>query len=99
MFDVVNRTVREICNARNRSKSKGELEVYDVTYSPEEFRTEMKNHGFEVISFVPVIRHFELPSWVTRHLDRRIGQWAHRLVRFMETIPSTDPIEWVVLCR
>ncbi len=99
MFDVVNRTVREKRDARNRNKAKQELEVYDVTYTPAEFSAEMKSHGFEVISFVPVIRHFELQSWVTRRLDRRIGQWAHRLVRVMETIPSANPLEWVVLCR
>lgn len=99
MFDVVNRTVREKRDALNRNKAKQELEVYDVTYTPEEFSAEMKNHGFEVISFVPVIQHFEWQSWVTRKLDQRIGQWAHRLVRFLETIPSADPLEWVVLCR
>jgi SAM-dependent methyltransferase len=99
MFDVVNRTVREKRDARNRNKAKQELEVYDVTYTPAEFTAEMKNHGFEVLAFKPVIQHFELQSWVTRQLDRRLGQWAHRLVRVMEAIPSADPLEWVVLCR
>lgn len=99
MFDVVNRTVREKRDARNRNKAKQELEVYDVTYTQAEFTAEMKRHGFEVLAFKPVIKHFELQSWVTRQLDRRLGQWAHRLVRVMEAIPSAEPLEWVVLCR
>ena len=56
MFDVVNRTVREKRDAQNRDKAKQELEVYDVTYTPEEFRAEMKSHGFDVISFMPVMQ-------------------------------------------
>jgi len=99
MFDVVNRTVREKVDAQNASKPPGSLDVYDVTYSPEDFREEMKAHGFEVISFVPTIRFFELQLWVSCTLDRRLGTWADRLVRFLEKFPSSQPLEWVALCR
>jgi len=99
MLDVVNRTVRQKIEAKKQKKMKGTLEVYDVTYSPEDFREEMNVHGFEVISFVPVIKHFELQTWVSATLDHRLGRWSDRLVRFLETLQSSHPLEWIALCR
>ncbi len=99
MFDVVNRTVRQKLDAKRRSKSAGELDVYDVTYSADEFNQEMDDHGFEVLSLVPVIRHFGFQSWISYTLDHRIGKRAHNLVRFLECLPSANPLEWIALCR
>jgi len=99
MFDVVNRTVRQKLDAKRRSKSAGELDVYDATYSADEFNQEMDDHGFEVLSLVPVIRHFSFQSWISYTLDHRIGKRAHNLVRFLECLPSSTPLEWIALCR
>jgi len=99
MFDVVNRTVRQKLDVKRRSKSAGELDVYDVTYSADEFNQEMDDHGFEVLSLVPVIRHFGFQSWISYTLDHRIGKWSHNLVGFLECLPSANPLEWIALCR
>ena len=99
MFDVVNRTVRQKLDAKRRSKPAGTLDVYDVTYSADEFNQEMDDHGFEVLSLVPVIRHFSFQSWISYTLDHRIGKSAHNLVRFLECLPSSTPLEWIALCR
>jgi len=99
MFDVVNRTVREKLDARNPKKGCGELEVYDVTYSETDFQKEMEKYGFEVLSLMPVIGHFDWQTWISYTLDRRIGKWADRLVRLIEFLPSSHPLEWIALCR
>ncbi|MCH7614312.1 MAG: class I SAM-dependent methyltransferase [Nitrospinae bacterium] len=99
MFDVVNKEVRQKIDARKNSESNGELDVYDVTYSVEEFSQEMADHGFTVLFLKPVIRQFELQSWISYTFDRRIGKWADCLVRLLEKIPSPNPLEWIALSR
>jgi cyclopropane fatty-acyl-phospholipid synthase-like methyltransferase len=99
MFDVVNRTVREKLDAQQPSKPPGELDVYDETYSPETFRQEMQAHGFEVLRLVPVMTHFTLQSSISYRLDRHLPMISDLLVRMLEKIPSTQPLEWIALCR
>jgi len=99
MFDVVNRTVRQKLDAKRRTKSAGELDVYDATYSADEFNQEMNDHGFEVLSLVPVIRHFSFQSWISYTLDHRIGKGSRALVCLIECLPSANPLEWIALCR
>jgi len=99
MFDVVNKSVRQKLDANKDSKPSGELDVYDMTYSVEEFSQEMTTHGFTVIFLKPVIRHFALQSWMSYMLDHRIRKWADGLVQLLEKIPSSNPLEWIALCR
>ena len=99
MFDVVNRTVRQTLDAKRPAKPSGELEVYDVTYSPTDFQEEMESHGFEVLSLEPVVKHFDLQTWVSYSLGPRIGPLTDPLVRLIELLPSSEPLEWITLCR
>ena len=99
MLDVVNRTVRQKLDAKQPSRSPGELDVYDETYSPETFRQEMQAHGFEVLRLVPVVTHFALQSSISYRLDHRLPTVSDLLVRMLEKMPSTQPLEWVALCR
>lgn len=99
MLDVVNRTMRERIEGEQNKKAPGELSVYDVTYIPSEFEKEMREHGFTVKRLVPVVRHFPLQTWISATLDRRISGVAFPLVRLLETIPSTTPLEWIAWCQ
>ncbi|RMH04074.1 MAG: class I SAM-dependent methyltransferase [Nitrospirae bacterium] len=99
MFDVVNKTVRERLDAKQDSRPNGQLNVYDVTYLPEEFCREIQQHGFLLRSLCPVLRHFGLQSWISYRLDHRLGIWADRLVRLLERLPSSQPLEWIALCQ
>lgn len=99
MLDVVNQTVRQKLDAKQPARSPGELEVYDETYSPQTFRQEMQAHGFELLSLVPVMTHFALQSSVSYRLDHRLPAVSDLLVRMLEKVPSTQPLEWVALCR
>ena len=99
MFDVVNRTVRQKLDAKQGDRPKDDLNVYDVTYSPAEFRWEMERHGFSVVSLKPVLQHFELQTWISYTFDHRWRKMADVAVRFLEKWPSHEPLEWVALCR
>lgn len=80
------------------NKSSGELEVYDVTYTPDEFIKEMHAHGFEVISLIPVLRHFMVQSWISYTFDHRLGIWAENAVHRLENISFENPLEWIAIC-
>ena len=58
MLDVVNRDVRQVLDAKHSHHPSNELDVFDVTFSPEEFSQEMSAHRFSVVSLTPVVRHF-----------------------------------------
>jgi 2-polyprenyl-3-methyl-5-hydroxy-6-metoxy-1,4-benzoquinol methylase len=99
MLDVVNRTVKQKLDAKQPSRPHGELDVYDETYSPETFRQEMQTHGFEVLRLVPVMTHFAPQSSISYRLDHRFPTVSDLLVCMLEKVPSTQPLEWVALCR
>jgi SAM-dependent methyltransferase len=98
MFDVVNATVRARIDAA-APKPADELPVYDADYSEQSFIDEMARNGFEVLSMTPVIRHFMVQAALSHKLDHRLPGLAPHLVRAVERIPSTQPLEWVALMR
>jgi SAM-dependent methyltransferase len=97
MLDVVNRHVRDRLDAQRPSSCSDALEVYDVTYSPEEFRCEMETYGFAVISMQPVIRYFDIQSWISYTFNRRAANFATLVVNTIEQFPSKSPLEWIAL--
>jgi hypothetical protein len=99
MLDVVNHTVRQKLDAKQPTKPSGELDIYDATYTAEAFRQEMQTYGFQVLRLVPVIAHFVLQSWVSYRLDHRCAILSDKLVRTLEQVPSSQPLEWVALCQ
>jgi len=98
VFDVVNRVIRARIDGDARPSSPDELAVYDATYSSAELKVEMKDHGFETLRLVPVIRHFGLQSRLSHKLVRASAPVPDALVRFLEVIPSNQPLEWVAVC-
>jgi ubiquinone/menaquinone biosynthesis C-methylase UbiE len=98
MFDVVNKALRDQLDAKYPRKT-GELEVYDETYTPDTFRQEMKEYGFQVLRLTPVLKHFPLQSWTSYRLNRRLRALSSVLVRSIEHIPSRQPLEWIALCK
>jgi len=99
MLDVVNRFIREKLDVKNDNKPKGELDVYDMTYSEKEFREEINTYGFEVLSMTPLLSLFELQSWLSYKFDKYINKLIYMVVFLLERIPSQNPLEWVALCR
>lgn len=99
MLDVVNQTVRQRADAKQPAVPEGELAVYDATYTSASFHQEMLAHGFDVVHMTPVVAHFTLQSWMSYRLDRRWHALARWTVQTLEHVPSTQPLEWVVLCR
>lgn len=99
LFDVVNKPLYCKLNAGARGTSANALPVYDVSYTENEFRGELKSNGFEVIRMIPVLRHFRLQSWISSKLDDVIAPTSSRIVRLLESIPSRNPLEWIAVCR
>ena len=99
MLDVVNRAVRQKLDAKRPARSQGDLDIYDATYSVQTFCQEMQTYGFEVLRLEPVLAYFGLQSWVSYRLDHRLVAVADMLVRVLEQVPSSQPLEWIALCR
>jgi hypothetical protein len=99
MLDVVNRHARQRLDRKYGAASEHGLQVFDATYSPEEFRRELTAYGFEVSSLTPVLRCFELQSRISGMLDHRLATLATLAVRLLERVPVRNPLEWVALCR
>ncbi len=99
IFDVVNRTARARARAATKATAEGSLPVYDAIYTEDEFRREMDDSGFEVLSLHPVLRRFGLQSWISYKIDRRVRPLANLLVRALESIPGGKPLEWVAVAR
>jgi hypothetical protein len=75
------------------------LSVYDATYTPESFRAEMLQHGFEVEGLHPVLNHFGVQSWLSYKGDDVAPAVVDALVRGLELVPSSEPLEWVAVCK
>ena len=84
---------------RNDSGEYESLPVYDVLYTEEEFRAEMDQCGFDVVSMHPVLRHFELQSWISYRGDTRIRPLSSLIVRSLEAMPGGAPLEWVAVVK
>jgi SAM-dependent methyltransferase len=99
MLDVVNRKVRQWLDAKQPAKPQGELDVYDETYSAKTFAEEMASCGFETVRLAPAVRHFALQSWLSFRLDHRCASVSHFMIYALEKVPSSQPLEWIALCR
>jgi SAM-dependent methyltransferase len=99
MLDVVNRQVRERVDAKTLQSSNAQLQVYDVTYTLDEFRQEIENYGFSLISMIPVVRNFHLQSLVSYTLDHRSKKLSKLIVYTLEFLPSKNPLEWIAVAQ
>jgi len=99
MFDVVNKQVRAKLESKAKLPSKDSLLVYDVTYTESEFKKEMKDFGFEVLSLTPVLTHFTLQSLISSKLDDVVPKLSDTTVNLLERIPNRNPLEWIALCK
>ena len=73
--------------------------MYDVCYSEKSFKEEVSNFGFEVLYLVPIINYFFMQSWLSYKFDSHMKNLCYRSVKFLERIPSKNPLEWVAVCR
>ena len=103
IFDVVGKRMRNRIESRitpdQISQMKGRLSVYDVRYEEGEFRSEMADHGFEVVSMKPVVKHYFWQTMLSHRLDHRLPRLAQCLVNAVESLPSSRPLEWIAVCK
>ncbi len=74
--------------------------VYDKLYLRNELAEELRQNGFLIIRFYPVLRHFWLQALLSRPFKFfRMDGSAEKIVAWLEKFPSREPYQWVVLCR
>jgi hypothetical protein len=59
----------------------------------------MLQHGFEVEGLHPVLNHFGVQSWLSYKGDDVAPAVVDALVRGLELVPSSEPLEWVAVCK
>lgn len=97
MLDVVNHHVRQRLEATRSSEAEPTFDIYDVTYSRDEFHRELEAAGFTVLAMQPVLRAFALQSWLSYTGDHRAPIVTNLLVHLLEHLPSRHPLEWVAV--
>jgi SAM-dependent methyltransferase len=95
VFDAVNVNVDLPARTRNGPDTSP---IYDVFYTRDELRDELRAHGFEPVGHVDVIRHLRLQRWIQVVVAPRSHALARRMIASLERVPG-DPLEWVVTCR
>jgi len=102
VFDVVNKPTRERIDnikSENETSNPDKLSVYDITYTEDEFHSEMENYGFDVLQMIPTIKHYFLQTWISHKLDRRLPMVSNAVVQFIENLPTNSPLEWIAVCK
>jgi hypothetical protein len=99
MFDVVGKSMRGRIEAKQKGQASRGLCVYDVSYSEADFQKEMEDNGFKVIFMDPVVRCFNLQSWLSHKFDDILNGLTMTAVSLLEKFPSRHPVEWIALCQ
>ncbi len=98
VFDVVNRTVRKRLDARSGEGSG--LDVFDALYADRaEVAAELSPCGFELVSLTNVLNHFDVQSTLSNKLDDRFFGAVLTVIRWIDALPSANPLEWVATFR
>ena len=84
---------------RAQAENDTRLKVFDATFTEEAFRGEMKDHGFEVVTMKPIIKHYFWQAKLSHRLANRAPRLANWAVRLAEWLPSKQPLEWIATCR
>ena len=97
VFEVMNKnTVLPL----RRILGKRRYFVYDKLYNKKEFIREMEENGFQVVALHPVLTHFWLQTVLSRPL-KMLGMrtMAEKSIALLEKFLSTQPYEWIAVCR
>jgi SAM-dependent methyltransferase len=82
-----------------RWRRAGDLPIHDALYSREELLQELRDHGFTPLSLTDVIKHLPLQHKIQILIGPRSRSLANLLIRGLERIPGSSPLEWVVVCQ
>lgn len=72
--------------------------IFDQLYDRPTLERELQDHGFEPLSFTPVIRHMALQQQIQILVGPRSTRLARLLIQALEAFPG-EPLEWVVVSR
>lgn len=99
VFDVVNSERLIKIQAATPRRPAGELEVYDASYTPEQIQKELAESGFDLITLLPLIKHFGIQSRIGHKLEDISSYVSNLLVEAIEAFPTRTPLEWVAVSQ
>jgi len=82
-----------------RWRDPGDLPIHDALYTRDGLFQELRDHGFAPLSLTDVIKHMALQRNLQILVSPRSRRLADRLIGWLEAIPSSSPLEWIVVCR
>lgn len=73
--------------------------IYDVLYRRAEIEAELGAAGFHMLAVESIIKHPRLQRRLNRLRRIKLGRMAGVLIRFLESIPGSNPTDWMLLCE
>ena len=73
--------------------------VYDKLWSEKELISELEDAGFAVESLVGIMKHHGVQRIISKLTEKMFLSAGTALVSALDTIPSRNPLEWMVVCR
>jgi ubiquinone/menaquinone biosynthesis C-methylase UbiE len=74
--------------------------IYDILYKKKDLIKEIESNGFEIVHLKPIINHLYLSTAISKMaVLLKINKVGEEIIRLIEKIPSSKPLEWIVLCR
>ena len=73
--------------------------VYDMLWQRDELVAELESAGFEVEQLDGLMRWHGVQRLVSRLGAGGLAPLATAIVRGLDTLPGSQPLEWTVLCR
>jgi SAM-dependent methyltransferase len=95
VFDAVNASV---ALPIRRNEGNAAYPIYDALYQRESLLHELRQHGFDVLGLIPVMRHMRLQHLIQVVVGPRSTPVAHAAIRWLEWLPG-HPLEWIVVAQ
>jgi ubiquinone/menaquinone biosynthesis C-methylase UbiE len=97
IFDAVN--FKKSYYVRKRKGLK-HYKVYDKLYLKKELFKELKENGFKIIKLVPLLNHLYTTTIISKITNKlNLQKMGLRMIQNLEKIPSSTPLEWIVICK
>ena len=96
MIDALN---RDVSLPYRRKRGVERYPIYDVLYRRDEIEAELRAAGFHVLAVESIIKHPGIQRRLNRLRRIKLGRLAGALIRSLESIPGSNPTDWMLLCE
>lgn len=96
MIDALN---RDVSLPYRMKRGVENYPIYDVLYRRDEIEAELHAAGFRVLAVESIIKHPRLQRRLNRLRHVQLDRVASVLIRSLESIPGSNPTDWMLLCE